>query len=103
MSGCVPAVALSPAWWAQLCDGPITVALTVAGPACWLELARGQWRGQGGQDGGDVSCVHASVSMMPFFRLQKRAVKAENHVMKLKQEMSLLQVIRPQVFTCEFK
>ena len=41
-------------------------------------------------------CVQAAVSVMAFFFLvgesQKRAVKAENHVLKLRQEVSLLQV-----------
>lgn len=47
---------------------------------------------------GDVRCVQAAVSVMAFpFSLgrgksQKRAVKAENHVLKLRQEVSLLQV-----------
>lgn len=100
VSGCVTTVAPSPTWWAQCEMGPSQWLSPWEGPPAgrsWPEANRR--RGQGGQDEGDVACVHATMSMMPFPRLQKRAVKAENHVMKLKQEMSLLQVIRPQVFT----
>ena len=98
----------------------------VGGPAVvegWLVPSlRGAWAGgphcglrshrlgpPGDRNVGDVFCVQATMSVMAFFffllswsgESQKRAVKAENHVLKLKQEVSLLQVTRgSHQFTC---
>lgn len=59
--------------------------------------AVGRARQVTGTDGNKgMCCVQAAVSVMAFFFFwsgnQKRAVKAENHVLKLRQEVSLLQV-----------
>ena len=61
-------------------------------PSCWA----GPPGDAEGQEQGDVLCPSCRVSDGFFFFLvgesQKRAVKAENHVLKLRQEVSLLQV-----------